>query len=272
MSLITISRSMGSGGSRIASLVADGLNVELYDDRRLQEEAVAMGIRSEELKSLNEKAPGFFDHVWSHKPELYLDLMESVIYEVARKGEGVIMGHGSQLLLREFGCAMHVLVHASESTRIQRMIDRHGMTRKAAERLVHKSDHVQKGFLRFAFHMDWNDPSLYDMVINTEKVGPQSAAKLIVEAAQAQEIKECSITALDAMERMSLTRRIEASLLRNDFSLTRLHVEVLEKGVAHIRGLVETEEVRSRLIDEVKGVPGVSDVQTDVIVLPATAV
>jgi osmotically-inducible protein OsmY len=71
---------------------------------------------------------------------------------------------------------------------------------------------------------------------------------------------------------MSLTRRIEASLLRNNFSLTRLHVEVLEKGVAHIRGLVETEEVRSRLIDEVKGVPGVSDVQAEVVVLPAAAV
>ena len=60
MSLITITRSMGCGGTKIASLVADELKLELYDDQRLQQEAINMGIRSEELESLDEKAPGFF--------------------------------------------------------------------------------------------------------------------------------------------------------------------------------------------------------------------
>lgn len=32
-----------------------------------------MGIRSEEMESLDEKAPDFFDRIWTHKPELYLD-------------------------------------------------------------------------------------------------------------------------------------------------------------------------------------------------------
>ena len=43
MSLVTITRNIGCGGTTIARLVADGLKLELYDDHRLQEEAIKMG-------------------------------------------------------------------------------------------------------------------------------------------------------------------------------------------------------------------------------------
>ena len=90
MSLITISESVGCGGMTVAGLVADNLKLELYDDRRLEEEAVKMGIRSEDLTSLDEKVLGLFDRLLSKKPEIYLDLMEAVVYEVAKRGNGVI--------------------------------------------------------------------------------------------------------------------------------------------------------------------------------------
>ncbi len=59
---------------------------------------------------LDEKAPGFLDKFMGSRPQVFLDILESVIYEVARKGEGVIIGHGSQMLLRNFDCAFHVRV------------------------------------------------------------------------------------------------------------------------------------------------------------------
>jgi cytidylate kinase len=40
MSLITISEGVGCGGLAIAKRVANELNVELYDDRRLEQEAI----------------------------------------------------------------------------------------------------------------------------------------------------------------------------------------------------------------------------------------
>ena len=32
--------------------------------------------------------------------------------------------------------------------------------------------------IRFAFHMDWTEPSLYDMIINTEQIGLDLAASM----------------------------------------------------------------------------------------------
>jgi cytidylate kinase len=241
MPLITISGGVGTGAGRIAQHVAKKSRFELFDDLRLQQEANKMGIRADDLKGLNEKAPSFFDSL-RYNPELYLDILQSVVYQVSRSGEGVIVGHGSQLLLRDFGCAMHVFIHASEAYRIQQLMERYHLTNKAAEKLIRKSDDEKKGFLRFAFQMDWETPSLYDLVINTEKLGIDGAAKLILESLLLDGIKECSLKALETMERMSLMKRVQADLLKDGFGYSQFHVDVPEQGLVQITGYASRVE------------------------------
>lgn len=261
MPLITISRNIGCGGMAIAKRIADGLKLELYDDSRLQAEAVRMGVKSEELEGIDEKVPGLFDRIFSQKPHVYSDILEAVVYEVAKQGQGIIMGHGSQILLRDFGCALHVRVYASEAFRIQHIMKQQGLTQEVARKLIQKSDNERRGFLRFSFHMDWNDLSLYDLVINCEKLGTHLAADLIMESARSNEIKKCSLTVMDAMDRLSLSKKIEATILKNQINLQNLHVEVPEKGLVQISGWTDSEEIKKQLLDVVKGVPGVSEVQ-----------
>jgi len=269
MPLITISESIGSEGRTIAARVADELKVELYDDQRLEQEAIEIGIQPEVLKDLDEKAPGLFSRIFSTKSQHYLDLLQAVVYEVARRGHGIILGHGSQVHLRDFGCALHVRIDGSESSRIDNLMNERGLSRGAAEKLIHKTDNERRGFLQFAFHMDWNDPSLYDLVINCDKLSANLGGKLIIEAARSQEIEECSRTALDAMERLSLARRVEAAVLENKFSRDIfhpdiLHIEVPEKGVVHLIGVAQDEE--KRLVKVVKGIPGVTELRSEVVI------
>ena len=266
MSLITITAGIGAGEMAIARLVAEGLNLELYDDQRLQEESIKMGVTSAELESLEQKAPGLFNRLLSHKPEIYLDLLEAVVFEVARRGDGIVLGHGAQFILRDFGCALHVRIYASEFFRIQQLMDLQGLSREAAEKMMYKSDNERKGYLQFAFHMDWNDPALYDLIINRDKLGAESAANLIIGAAESEEAKACSLTALDTMEKLSLSKRIEAALIRNKISPLEFHIEVPEKGVVHITGSINPLESEANLLEVVKAVPGVSEVRSEVVV------
>lgn len=271
MSLITISQSFGCAGEAIAKLVAEGLHLELYDDLKLKEEAQQMGIRPDDVKTFDEKLPSFFERVWSRTPELYLDLMETVVYEVAKRGQGVIIGHGSNILLRAFECAFHVHIYASLESRIKYIVDQHGMDREGAEKLLQKRDHEQRGFLKYAFHVDWNDPSLYDLIINCGKMRTTTAAKLIMETAKSQEMQECSLTAVDAMDKLMLGKRIEAALVENNLALDFLNVEVPEKKVVHITGFTRTEEQRLTLKKVIEGIPGISKFQFDVSVMPDRA-
>jgi cytidylate kinase len=264
MSLITITAGIGCEGMVVARLVSDGLKLELYDDERLQEEAVKNLISREALGIFDEKAPALFSRLLSHKPEVYLDLLEALIYEVARHGKGVILGHGAQFLLRDFGCALHVCIYASESTRIQNLMDQQGVSRNAAEKMIHKSDSERRGFMKFAFHMDRDDPGSYDLIINRDKLSAGSGAALIMQVAQSQEITTCSVAALNVMERLSLSKRVEAALLKNKIPLVNLRVEVPEKGVVEVTGVLHSQHLRDHLLEVVQAVPGVSEVRSEV--------
>ncbi len=147
--------------------------------------------------------------------------MEAIVYEVAKKGEGVIIGHGSQMLLRDFECA--------------------------ALKLIKKNDHEKKGFFRYAFHMDWNNPSLYDLILNTEKTGMDLVVKTVQEVALSGQMQACSLTALEAMEKLSLKKRIHAAILKNDISLLDLNVEVPETGIVEIKGFSKNHSVKGRI-------------------------
>ena len=267
MALITISRSIGCGGMIIARLVANGLKIELFDDHKLQQQAMEMGIRPEEFKELDEKAPGFLDRIFTRKPEMYLDYMEALVYEVAKKGEGVIIGHGSQMLLRDFECALHVHIYADEATRIRNLMKLKGMSEEASRKLIKKSDHEKEGFFRFAFHMDWSDPSLYDLIINTEQIGLDLAAKIIMEVAGSDQMEACSLTAAESMERLSLVKRIQVVLLENNCNISTLSIDMPEKGFVKISGLASSQDSKKRILKTLKSIPFVEKVQDDIGIL-----
>lgn len=269
MALITVSHNLGSRGPEIARLTATALDVPLYDDRKMQGIALASGIHPADLGGLDEKAPGFFDRVLSRRPDIYLDYMESVVYEMARRGTGVIVGHGSQMLLRDFDCALHVQVHAREALRISRIAQDRGLAVEDARKLIAKADARQRGFFNFAFQKRWDDADLYDLVVNTEKMADEAATAVIVAAANDQRVSECSLTALESMERLALVKRIEAELLKHEIDLKFLTIEIRDEARADISGLVFTPAMVTGMPEIVRRVPGVRDVDSRVVLMPA---
>ncbi len=269
MPLITISENLGSGGLSIARQVAEKLDVVLYDDDRLQKEAVELGIRAEDIKiGWDEKAPGFFDQILGKRPDIYMDFMEALVYEVSRRGDGIVFGHCSQMLLRDFGCALHVRIHSPLVTRIQNLTKHQGISSETAEKLIRKSDHERSGFFKFNFHMDLNDSSLYDLIINTDKIGENTAVKFIVDLAASEEIKACSLTALETMERLALGKKVHAELLKSDIDLKFLNIDVPEPGIAKISGMVLTTDDQAKVKEIVGNVAGVSSVEANVVLMP----
>jgi cytidylate kinase len=243
-----------------ARRVADELGMVLYDDDRLQAEAVEMGFSSEDMKSFDQTAPGLLTRLLRRRPAEYLELMAAAVYEVARRGEGIICGNGAAYFLRDFGCALHLRIHASESFRVQRLMEREKMSEEDARKLIGKGDSDLKGFMQFAFQMDWNDLSLYDAIINVDKIGLDSAAAQVIEMAKTRQIRECSLTALETMEKLSLLKRVEAAILQNNVNPQELFFEVPEPGVLRITGLINPMRTVGGVLEIVRAVRGVKDI------------
>jgi len=269
MLLITITHSIGCAGMDVAGSVADDFKVALYDDAKLRDEAVRMGLDVGKLDEFQEKAPSWFNRLMGDKPEVYANLIASVIYEAARRGEGVIIGHGSQILLQDFSCAMHVLVTADKEKRIANLMEKRAFSRDAAEKVIRNSDRQNREFFQHAFRKDWEDPSLYDLCVNPAKIGIRRASQTIVETARSPEVKACTIYAIDAMERFSQTKRVEAALMELDLQPMGAKVEVIEKGIVHISGLIYKYEDSERIEQVIRSIPGVERVEMDVMIMPA---
>ena len=260
MPLITVTTSIGCGAIEVSQKVADLLKVELYDDERLQQEALNMGYSSEDLKGFDEKAPGLFDRLLRRRPEIYNELMAAVIYEVAHRDEGIIIGHGATYFLKDFSCALHLRMHTSEQFRIRRLMDQLKISRETALNMIKNRDNELKTFLDFLFQIDWNDFSLYDLVINVDKLGIDVAAEMIVNLAQAETIKECSLAALESMEKLSLLKKVEAAVMRDNINPQELQIDVPQRGVVKLTGLISPMRTAAGITELIKSVAGVKKV------------
>ncbi len=265
MYFITFSEKMGTNGSEIARRVSDQLGYRFYDTGAIENAAQEMGFL-QDVKEIDEKVPSLFERLFSHKPEIYLDRLNSVIYELASRGNAVFLGRGSYILLRGFKCALHIRVAASLEKRIQNLMGR-GFQREVAIKAIHRSDHERGSFVQFAFGVDWENPDLYDIVLNMDNLTLDLASDIVLQTARSEEIKARSLDAMKSLEMMGLTRRVEAVLIEADFPPTFVSVSVLEPGKIQLTGFVGNQTDRARAEKVLKGVKGITSIDNKIQVI-----
>lgn len=266
MPLITITDSFGNSGIEVANVVAEDLGVEVFDDKRLQAIVTDMGGSSRSGVDVDRQPPGFWERVLSREPQVYLDTIEAAVYDIARRGDGVIIGHGSQMLLRDFECAFHVRLISDFSVRVDNLMIGQGMDQFTATNLVANSDIHQRGNFHYAYQLDLDTPSLYDLIINTGKMKTGTIANLIVHAVRSDDIRSCDLDALSSMRRLSLQRRIQAELLENNIDVSTLNISLPQIGTANITGVAASLDEKNRIPEIVEKVQGISQVSADLSV------
>jgi len=259
MYFITFTRKMGTSGSEIARRVANELHYSFYDTEAIENTAREMGFLND-VKEVDEKMPSLFERLFSHRPEIHLDRLNAVIYELASRGNAVFLGRGSHILLRAFSCALHIRVTASLDKRIQNLMER-GFDREAATKALHKSDHEREAFIKFAFGVDWDNPVLYDMVLNMDNLSVALGADTVVHLARSEEIQARSLDAMESLEMIGLARRAEAALIEVGFPSGALSVVVLEPGKIRVTGAVEEESTKIEVEKVLRGLKGIKSVE-----------
>jgi cytidylate kinase len=266
MPLITITDSFGTNGNEIAQNVAQNIGVGLFDDKRLQSIVKETEVSARTDYRFDQQAPGFWERIRSREPQVYLDIMEAAVYDIARKGDGVIIGHGSQMLLRDFTCAFHVRLFSDFNLRVENLVSNQGMRCEAAENIIAQYDKSQKAFFRYAFKIDLDTPSLYDLIINTGKLKEKTITELIMNSVQSDDIQSCSLDALSSMTRLSIERKIHAELLENDIDISTIDIAVPETGEVNITGMAVSQKEKNRIVEIVKNVNGINKVNANLSV------
>lgn len=270
MKWITVSRKMGTHGSDIAKRVASELGYRFYDTEAINQMAQELGVL-DSVRQVDGRTPPLLQRIFSDRPAIYLERLYSVIYELAKKGDAVFLGRGSHLLLRDFPCAVHVWVTASPERRIRTLLDQ-GFTRETAARAMKRSDDERSAILKFAFGVDWEDPTRYDLVLNMDKLSVDLAVSTVLHVVRSPDVSEASAETLRALDTLALGSRAEAALneatLEHRFAAS-LSVSVVAPGKVRVSGRVETQGQRANAEKVLRAVKGVDVVENVIELVPA---
>lgn len=114
----------------------------------------------------------------------YRDLISSIVIEYAKAGNAVIVGRGSQMILKDWPNVLHVQIIAPFTSRVETIMAREKLDRREAERRVKESDESRASYLRRYYKVNWLESDNYDLVINTGKIPRTQAVETIVSVMQ----------------------------------------------------------------------------------------
>jgi len=119
------------------------------------------------------------------KPDLR-DVIREVIGDLAEEGRVVIVSHAGSLALAGAPSVLRVLVTASPAVRAER-ISRGGkwLEPAAAAAAVRDGDRNRQDYLRRFYDVGSEQPTHYDLVVNTDVLTAQQAATVVCAAARA---------------------------------------------------------------------------------------
>lgn len=116
--------------------------------------------------------------------EQYLETLTDIVTDLAGHGDVVIIGRGSQAILRNEPRVVQALLVAPVEARIEAFAQRGGLDEDEAAKRVREFDKSRASFHQKFFKIDVDDPSLYDVTVNTARLTPEAAAETIAGVAR----------------------------------------------------------------------------------------
>ncbi|MCJ7750132.1 MAG: cytidylate kinase-like family protein, partial [Armatimonadetes bacterium] len=95
----------------------------------------------------------------------------------------LIVGRGAAFVLTDPG-TLHVRVVAPMPCRVARLVQRKGLFKAEAQRLLRASDEARDRFVRQSFDADIDAPCHYDITLNTAELRFEDAVEIVLLAAR----------------------------------------------------------------------------------------
>jgi cytidylate kinase len=114
--------------------------------------------------------------------ERYIAALTDLIRALAEHDDVVIIGRGSQVILKDWPGVLHVLLVAPTQQRIESLAARDGLSKDDAGKREHESAKGRATFHHKFFKIDVDNPAMYHLVLNTARLAPDDTAQLIAAA------------------------------------------------------------------------------------------
>jgi cytidylate kinase len=101
------------------------------------------------------------------------------ILRLAKMGGVILVGRGASVVTSQLENVFHVRLVGSLEKRTERVQEAYGLDPHKAAKFIHKEDKGRRRYLKEHFDRDIDDPLLYHLIINTDRIRYEDAARLI---------------------------------------------------------------------------------------------
>lgn len=194
MSVLCISRQFGAGGKTLGEGAAAQLGYQFFHEGMLDELANKLNASGDKdwtsdqgvVELLYTLGPvNFIDRYrhdssgdWDEK--LHQQALIEVVTGLAEMGNVVVLGRGSQFVLREFPGAYRVLLVSQLEDRVKFISAKYRFDPEEAEDIIVRADKRRSRFLGQFYPGEPNESSLYHLVLNTSLLPKESAQRQMV--------------------------------------------------------------------------------------------
>ena len=209
--IVTISREYGSGGRDVGRMLAQQLNIPVFDKEIMHMAAERSGLTTDFVEKRSEKVSSPF---WHNMERLSVNVpnvrihsgynslavaknmasaslkirndgdrlfysQAAIIREIASMGSCVIVGRCGGYILRDNPGLLSVFVRGSLEDRVKRAINTYGYSEKTALADVQKVDKCRGNYYHLYTQQQWGATNNYDLVVNTSYCGIKGGVNVI---------------------------------------------------------------------------------------------
>jgi len=238
------------------------------DQELISDAALRYGVLEEKLSSLDESKPSLFER-FDAETRRYITVLQTAVFEFAEQDRVVLMGRAGQWLLRGVPHVLRLRVMAPFDRRVKRLAKKlsgqmgEQTNPRTVQDMARRDDQEKLGRMRYLYEVDVRDPSLYDLVVNTDKLSIDAAVEMVAATLQRPEL----VTTPEAQQLVTdraLASRIQVALATNpETRKYRITVEA-KSGLVTLEGTAAMDEA----VDVARAVRGVREVKTQQVEVP----
>lgn len=189
---VAIEREYGSGGTKIANMLAEACGISCYGHEILEEVAREHHVTVEELERHEEKSTGSFlytvflmsrtqsadSDLVTEEGHLFLEEQKQ-IRRMAVGGPAVFLGHCAAEALKDQEGLVRVFIRCDGEEKKKRIQEDYQLPPEKMESIRKFFDRKRAAYYKANTSGDWRDPENYDIVLDSSRLGIEGCVAVL---------------------------------------------------------------------------------------------
>jgi cytidylate kinase len=261
MPVIAMTQEMATLGKDVALGVCEALHLDQVRHEVGDVVAGRMQVKKSLIRRLREGKASAIER-WAADEKTISIFTAEEVFDLAAKGNVLIRGWGATLWLRPVAHIPTIQVCAPLPVRVKRLMARlETDDENLAKKEIRTDDAARAARMAEHFDVDWGDPSLYDLTLNTERVPISTCVDMVVALVKSREFAETPASKQHLLD-LALAARVRAALRANADTAEVDVAVTAENGALVLAGIVSNQNERARCVEvagQVSGVTGVTN-------------